>query len=261
MLLLNVKTFTIRKSSRRKATGDMKITYLYNSGFTVDFGDLLLVFDCVSIDENRCISQGFLNRSYVERFSSVYFFVSHKHADHYSKRIYDFCSKKVKYILASGTPSVPSTAESIVLRRSEKFCDDTLQVKAYGSTDLGVSFLIRARGVTLFFAGDLNCWHWTSQCPYDEERAARQAFTDELLFIKEDIGEAFSIDVAFFPVDPRMKGGYDDGALEFCAMFQPTLFVPMHFREEVAVPALFAQKVDTEVFIIKKQGAVKEFNK
>ena len=162
----------------------MKITYLYNSGFTVDFGDLLLVFDCVSIDENRCISQGFLNRNYVERFSSVYFFVSHKHADHYSKRIYDFCSKKVKYILASGTPSVPSTAESIVLRRSEEFCDDTLQVKAYGSTDLGVSFLIRARGVTLFFAGDLNCWHWTSQCPYDEERAARQAFTDELFFHK-----------------------------------------------------------------------------
>ncbi|MFR9208528.1 MAG: hypothetical protein ACLVKR_09460 [Lachnospiraceae bacterium] len=61
----------------------MKITYLYNSGFTVDFGDLLLVFDCVSID-NRCISW-VLNRNYVERFSSVYFFVSHKHADHYSK--------------------------------------------------------------------------------------------------------------------------------------------------------------------------------
>lgn len=231
----------------------MKITYLYNSGFTVDFGDMLLVFDCISVDERMSISKGFINREYIQSFDRVYFFVSHKHADHYIKSIYSFASSKVKYVLASGTPGIPGNVGHIILKRGDFYKDDNIFVKAYGSTDIGISFFLRVSGTTLFFAGDLNCWHWTIDSTYEEELFARQAFTDELLYIKEDISNT-QIDLAFFPLDPRMRGGYDDGAMEFYSMFKPKLFIPMHFRHEVSVCEIFANKISGEVFKIKKPG-------
>ena len=238
----------------------MKIFYLYNSGFAVEAGDTLLVFDCISIDNSKQIGEGFISKSYVESFKRAYFFVSHKHADHYDRRIFNMSSPNVKYILAYGTPGTSKDSKSIFLKRKDTFDDDRIFVKAYGSTDLGVSFLVEIADTSIFFAGDLNCWHWTMDASLKEERMAREAFSSELEFIKEDVGSA-KIDIAFFPVDPRMKGNYDDGAMEFFFMFRPSLFVPMHFRQQTDIPKIFSKKIPADTFIISRPGDSKEFNK
>ena len=49
-------------------------------------------------------------------------------------------------------------------------------------------------------------------------------------------------DVVFFPVDARLKGPYDDGALEFIEAFRPRLFIPMHFQQNFAAAEKFAAK-------------------
>ena len=35
-----------------------------------------------------------------------------------------------------------------------------VKIKAFGSTDIGISFLVSVDGVDIFHAGDLNWWHW-----------------------------------------------------------------------------------------------------
>ena len=234
------------------AERNMLITYLYNSGFTVETDEALLIFDCVSFGNGR----GELSAERISGDKKVYFFVSHKHSDHFSREIFKFAAPNVRYILAAGTPGVESIGGVTFLKKGESFSDGILSVSAYGSTDLGVSFAADIGGRSIFFAGDLNCWHWTGWAAPDEEREARIAFTQELDFIAS---ERESFDVAFFPVDPRMHGPYDDGAREFIARFKPTLFVPMHFREETAIPTLFTKKAGCDVFAIKASGDSMKF--
>lgn len=225
----------------------MKITYLYNSGFTIKTRETLLVFDCISFGGGA----GELSRADISSAKNAYFFVSHKHADHYDRRIYDYAGDNVRYILAAGTPEIKRGIDAVILKKGESYRDEILSVRAYGSTDLGVSYAVNIDGKSIFFAGDLNCWHWAGFVPQENERTAREMFTQELDFIKES---EQTFDIAFFPVDPRMKSCYDDGAMEFIARFKPALFVPMHFRKETSVPTTFAKKANCPVFAIKKSG-------
>ena len=45
---------------------------------------------------------------------------------------------------------------------------------------------------------------------------------------------AGGLDVAFFPVDPRMGSEIEAGAAEFARRFAPRLLIPMHFGENFA---------------------------
>lgn len=85
---------------------------------------------------------------------------------------------------------------------------------------------MEAEGKTLFHAGDLNCWHWAGDVPKEEEAGYRALFTKALAAIQPYMQQP---DVAFFPVDARLKGPYDDGALEFIEAFRPRLFHPNAF--------------------------------
>jgi L-ascorbate metabolism protein UlaG (beta-lactamase superfamily) len=52
-----------------------------------------------------------------------------------------------------------------------------------------------------------------------------------------------SIDIAFFPVDPRLKESYYIGGEYFAKQIQPKLFIPMHFGEEISITKDFAKKM------------------
>ncbi len=95
-----------------------------------------------------------------------------------------------------------------------------VSVRAFRSTDAGVSFLAEAGGLRVFHAGDLNFWHWREESTGAEVEEARRAFDRA---VSEIEGEA--VDVAFFPVDPRMAGGYDEGALEFAGRVRPRVVI------------------------------------
>jgi L-ascorbate metabolism protein UlaG (beta-lactamase superfamily) len=110
-------------------------------------------------------------------------------------------------------------------------------IKAYGSTDLGVSFHIEAEGgASIFHAGDLNFWHWADESTAAEVGEAKAAFLRELALIKAGVRR---IDVAFFPADPRLRTDYWRGAAMFCEAMRPTYFIPMHFSGAFAHPQEF----------------------
>ena len=54
-----------------------------------------------------------------------------------------------------------------------------LRIQAFGSTDVGISFLIHLQGKSIFHAGDLNNWHWSEESTEQEIRKAEGPKKDE----------------------------------------------------------------------------------
>lgn len=220
----------------------MKITYLDNSGFSIEMEELLLVFDYYNPtpEGEPGLSGGTLTKAFIDSFERVYFFATHSHFDHFSPEIYKLAGPNVKYILNVGILNHPAELDITRMGQSRPYEDDVLKVTACPSTDIGCSFKVTAKGKTIFHAGDLNCWHWALDCSPEEELENRRNFDNALDAIAQHMDRP---DVAFFPVDPRLKGPFDDGALIFIHRFHPKWFVPMHFVGDFSIPAGFKKKV------------------
>ena len=99
----------------------------------------------------------------------------------------------------------------VALAPGEVYRDKHIRVEAFGSTDIGNSYLLQTGGKTIFHAGDLNAWVWK-----DESTPQIAQHTT-------------AIDVAMFPVDPRLGTDFWTGAQIFVHKFKVGLFIPMHF--------------------------------
>ena len=121
--------------------------------------------------------------------------------------------------------------DAVWLKKGEEYKDETLSVRAFGSTDVGVSFLLQASGKKIFHAGDLNNWHWMDESTEAEWKGAEKNFLHELDDLYAYTPE---VDVAMFPVDPRLGKEYMRGAGQFVTKIKTHIFVPMHFTPEYA---------------------------
>ena len=111
-------------------------------------------------------------------------------------------------------------------------------IKAFGSTDVGISFLIETEGKTIFHAGDLNNWHWMNESPEDEWKRDEKKFLDEIKVISNDYK---NIDLVLFPIDPRLGSEYMRGGKQFIDLIKPTVFIPMHFWNDYISANRFQQ--------------------
>ena len=117
-----------------------------------------------------------------------------------------------------------------------------------------MAFLVRAYGISIFHAGDLNLWHWRQESTLREIEAAENAYYEAIEPLK---GE--HIDVAMFPVDPRQGLMYDAGANHFILTMKPRVFIPMHFQDRPEVAVDFARRArtpQTEVLALTRPGVV-----
>ena len=224
----------------------MKIYYLYNSGFTIELGADALIVDYCGGKLDRPWRTPVPNDP--AGYGDIYALASHAHGDHYSAKIFDWLSERgdIRYILSDDIkapgPALKKTTGSgrpaAFIGEGERLRSGNLDIRAYGSTDQGVSFHITAEdGTSLFHAGDLNYWHWRDESTPDEIEEALSLFTDKLSAIKKGIGK---LDVAFFPVDPRLGSDYYRGAVMFCEALKPALLVPMHFAAAALPAAVFS---------------------
>lgn len=101
-----------------------------------------------------------------------------------------------------------------------------LSVRTLYSNDLGVAFLIRDGGMSLYFAGDLNNWWWDGDAA---DRALETSYRHELKKIR---GETF--DAAFIPLDPRISG-YWKGVEDFLQFASARYVFPMHFEDDPSI--------------------------
>lgn len=130
-------------------------------------------------------------------------------------------------------------AELSFLQKGEHadFAADHLSIEAWGSTDIGCSFLVTIDGVPFFHAGDLNEWHWQERNSPEEISNACNAYQQELSFIQQQIQQANhpttqGIAVAMFPCDPQMGTHALSGLSKWVQQIPTALIVPMHYWEQ-----------------------------
>lgn len=231
-----------------------KINYLFHSGFTIETDTDFLVFDYF---KDNCAKQLMKDCGQLcpkKSFPSgkkVTFFVSHSHYDHYDREIFKIV-QDAHYVISDDVKINPK--ENIkICGPYEKFEFNGLKIKTFGSTDEGISFLVNVEGQNVFHAGDLNWWHWSGETA--EERAyAERIFFEELEKLKSE-----TIDIAFFPVDPRLEDAYYFGGKKFIDEFSPKHFIPMHFQDSFEISAKFKKLIEsteskTNVYRITKRG-------
>jgi len=197
----------------------MKITCIGHSGFLVELSEYNLIFDYYTDKNNIVTPEIFKNKR-------TCIFVSHSHYDHYNRKIFEWSKwGDVTYVLDSGC-GCPENLKIYKIREGDNLniFDGTISVKAYGSTDEGVSFLVAVCGKVIFHAGDLNDWYW------EEESTVQELIQDEenyLRIIRKLAGQ--KIDIAFIPEDPRLGKNVSRGINFFRQIVAPEKIIPMHY--------------------------------
>lgn len=203
-----------------------KVTYLDHSGFLVDTPTALLIFDYYQ-DPAQAVP-----RIAAENPDKpVIFLVSHHHFDHFTREIFDLLPGREKlYILSTDIKeTVPDGLETRHVKPGDTLegLPGQVTVTAYGSTDIGVSYMVKLPdGTTLYHAGDFNYWHWQAENTAAQVKRAFEKFVKIMTSLMAHVNH---IDIAFFPVDPRLGDDYSAGARLFLENIDVKYFFPMHF--------------------------------
>lgn len=240
----------------------MKLTYIYHSGFAIETERMTIIIDYYKDSDNNK-SKGVVYSRMLKRTVPLYVLCSHSHADHFNPEILDWEQQKsdIKYILSKDIEQVnKSHSDKIVyLDKGDRYEDNLLKIRAYGSTDLGISFYIETGNKHIFHAGDLNNWHWKEESTDEEVKEAECWYLRELNLVTSEITH---LDLAMFPVDPRLGKEYMKGAEQFISKIKTNLFSPMHFGEKYGKAAAFAsiaQKYGCECICWEHRGESLDF--
>lgn len=235
----------------------MKLTYIYNSCFVIEEAGLTLIFDYYR-DSSGKAKDGVLHNDLLKNEGRKYIFCSHSHPDHFNREILtwkqdyqDMTYIFSKELLDSGKAK---PEDAIYLDKLQTYNDDMLEIKAYGSTDVGGSFIIRRGDRIIFHAGDLNNWHWNEESTKKEVLEAEAYFQRELELLS---GEIKHINLAMFPVDPRLGKEYMLGAEQLVSAIKVDYFSPMHFGkhyDKIAAFASFAAQHQCKCICWEKRG-------
>lgn len=222
----------------------MKIEYIFHSGFTVETDNYFLVFDYY---------KGKINLREDKR---TVVFSSHNHGDHFNAEILTWEEKNpdIIYILSSDIDVEPKPNIRI-MEPYESLKVYDVSVHSFGSTDRGLSFLVNVDGKSLFFAGDLNWWLWPNDTE-EEKEMMEMDFKKEIEQIKGN-----NVDIAFFPVDPRLRENYSLGGKYFIEQIKPKYFIPIHFWNKFSTTKDFARDINdpnTTILEIHRENQVIE---
>ncbi len=239
----------------------IKVTYLDHSGFAITLPEVILVMDYYR-DPAHALHK-ILNAN---EGKPVVFFVSHHHNDHYNPGIFEIAQNHARtYVLSNDVPAknVPSTL-AVQGMSAGDYVEDLpggISVKAYGSTDEGVSFMVTtADGKKIFHAGDLNDWHWQDESMEREVRKADEAFRK---IVNRIASETAEIDIAMFPVDSRLGTDYARGARILLETIKVKNFFPMHFwgdYKEACDFGSYADTAETTCYCLHEPGHSVEIN-
>ena len=239
----------------------MKITFIYHSSFLIECTGCYLLFDYY---------QGELPE--LNPGKPVYIMASHQHYDHFSPVVFQLVKKypKCTFLLSDDISKqlVQDAAKElgedlriIWVREGSRLslrpdqstpeeyhgflsdptgetgCKDRILIQAFGSTDLGVSFLVRADDRLIFHAGDLNDWCWTNEWRSRNE-AMQRDYLRILGMIKEQLNGK-ELDVLCIPMDPVLGVAEYQGTLEFLERIRARAVFPMHMWERYSVGGKF----------------------
>ena len=218
----------------------MKITYLDHSGFLVELDTHYLLFDYV---------KGILPP--MENDKQLLVFVSHRHGDHFSPKIFELAEQtsknghfpgQVTYLLSDdiSREQVPTQCRERVIWTGAymEITVDDVRVKTWKSTDEGVAFSVCAEGTWIYHAGDLNHWYWKGE-PEEWNCQMTKDYRAELEKIAlwhrkssegvPDKEAGRELAVAFVPTDARLEEYFYLGLDDFMRTVGANTVFPMHF--------------------------------
>ena len=210
----------------------MRVTYIYHSCYLIEFGSFSVIFDFYK-DALREDGTAWVNHYLLGREEDLYVLCTHSHSDHFNPEILNWKEQKtnITYIFSHELLSSGKSAgaDAVYLRKGELYRDHRIWLKAFGSTDEGGSFLLEWDNLRIFHAGDLNNWHWNQEVGKEEALTYENNFLCELELLAE---QSERLDLAMFPVDPRLGADYMRGAEQLVTRIQTRYFLPMHFGEQ-----------------------------
>ena len=206
----------------------MRLIYIYHSGFIIESKEFAIL-----IDYYRDTPEFYVHRHFLKRPGRLYILSSHAHPDHFNPEILSWKPERpdIRYILSEDIRDSQKACfhDAIFLKKGEEWNDDLLKIKAFGSTDIGISFLLDVADKRIFHAGDLNNWHWSEESTPQEICKAEGDFLAEIKNLQQ---KAPRVDIAMFPVDSRIGKDYMRGAEQFVERIKTAIFAPMHFGED-----------------------------
>ena len=246
----------------------MKITYIYHSSYSVEFEEekVVLIFDYY---------KGTL--PLFDKDADIFMFVSHKHFDHYSKKIFDLGNEyqNITFILPNEMKMNVKYMDrwniAAISREKIKYvsCNEKYEfvgysmrqpqlfVKTLKSTDAGVAYIVEGFEKTIYHAGDLNWWIW-DEVPEEKNDNMTKRFQEEIAKIS-----GLEIDVAFLPLDPRQEDKFYWGFDYFMKTCDVKNAFPMHLWEKYEIIDEFkkmdiADKYCDKIMNITGEGQVFE---
>ena len=211
----------------------MKLDYIYHSGFAIEADGVTVIIDYYKDSSETEYNKGIVHDYLLGRPGELYVISSHFHPDHFNREVLLWKAERpdIHYIFSKDILKHrrATREDATYINKGDVYEDPNIRIEAFGSTDVGISFLIDLQGVRLFHAGDLNNWHWSEESTSQEIRKAEGDFLAEVKCLQQT---APSVDVAMFPVDNRIGKDYMRGAEQFVERIKTTIFVPMHFSEE-----------------------------
>lgn len=243
-------------NTRHDVGQEMRLTYIYHSGFVISTPSCLILIDYWRDTANA--EQGWVHNEFLTSQKKLYIISSHSHADHFNPRILEWreCHPNIQYIFSKDIleAGLAKDSDASFLQKGEVYQDGLLYVKAFGSTDIGISLAIEIGGKKIFHAGDFNNWHWDEESTEEEIKIAETSFLRKLKIL----AKAYPFfDLVLFPTDPRLGKNYRKGASQFLEAIEVKTFVPMHFGTDYAAAAQFreeAEKRGCRFFEIKERG-------
>ncbi|MDU1889351.1 MAG: MBL fold metallo-hydrolase [Dysgonomonas sp.] len=235
----------------------MKLTYIFHSGFAIEYKGITIIIDYYK-DSSDDKNKGIVYSHLLKNPGKLYVLSSHSHSDHFNKEILQWKNEKddITYIFSKDIldNKKAKASDATYLEKLDTYKDDNLFIQAFGSTDIGISFLIKLDGHTIFHAGDLNNWHWNEESTPEEITEAETYFANELNTLAQHIQH---INLAMFPVDWRLGKDYMKGAEQFISTIKVDTFAPMHFVTDYKSANAFAstaEKYECKFIEIKEKG-------
>lgn len=223
----------------------MKLVYIYHSGFAFEFDNFAIITDYYHDTDLK--QNGYVYNQLLASGKQLYVLASHFHEDHFNAEVLQWkqLNNNIIYLFSKDILRHRKAAkeDAVWIAKGGLYSDDNISVRAFGSTDIGVSFCIEAGGLRIFHAGDLNNWHWNEESDADESSRYEKAYLGELKDIRKEIDR---VDVALFPIDKRLGADYTRGAEQFLQKIDCRYFVPMHFSTSGFESAnAFCEKAET----------------
>lgn len=224
----------------------MRLTYIYHSGFAIETEGYAILIDYFQ-DTGKTPDTGFVHDELLHRPGTLYILSSHFHPDHFNPEILEWkkIKKDIKYIFSKDILKRrrAKPEDALYLKKGDVFEDENICIQAFGSTDVGISFLIDCDGKKLFHAGDLNNWHWKDESTPAEVAKAEGDYLHELNTLAETTNH---LHLAMFPVDPRIGTDFMRGAQQFVDRIKTDVLVPMHFGERPAEVMAFGPYAESK---------------